>query len=70
MFVIGKTQKPHCFRNKTFIYRHKKAEWGTVWRLSARIDRIFSPEEKSVTLAIDNCPAHARIENLKSNCFS
>ena len=34
------------------------------------LDRIFSPEGKSVTLAIDNCPAHARIENLKSNCFS
>ena len=68
--LLEKPKNHTALGKKTFIYRHKKAEWGTVWRLSARIDRIFSPEEKSVTLAIDNCPAHTRIENLKSNCFS
>ena len=35
-------------------------EWGQ------ELYRKFSSEGKSVTLAIDNCHAHARIANLKS----
>ena len=61
MFVIGKTQKSCCFKNVKFLpcrYRHKNG-WRTVWRVGERIrPKIFI--RRSVTLVIDNCPAHPK----------
>ena len=34
------------------------------------LDWKFLSVGKSVSLVIDNCPAHHHMENLKSNCFS
>ena len=67
MFVIGKAQKPRCFKNVKFLpcrYRHKKS-WMRVlfeeW--VPELHRKFSSEGRSVALVIDNCPAHPHIEN-------
>ena len=72
MFVIGKSQKPRCFKNVKFLpcrYRNQKKSWmdGALFEEWVReLDRKFASEGRSIALVIDNCPAHPHIENLKS----
>ena len=72
MFVIGKSQKPRCFKNVKFLpcqYRNQKKSWmdGTLFEERVQeLDRKFACEGRSIALVIDNCPAHPPIENLKS----
>ena len=73
MFVIGKSQKPRCFKNVKFLpcrYRNQKKNWmdGALFEEWVRIRPIAS-EGRSITLVIDNCPAHPHIENMKSIKF-
>ena len=71
MFVIGKAQKPRCFKNVKVLpcrHRHQKKSWmdGILFEEWVReLERKFAPEGKNVALVIDNCPAHPHIENLK-----
>ena len=72
MFVIGKSQKPRCFKNVKFLpcrCRNKKKSWmdGALFEEWVRqLNRKFASEGRSIALVIDNCPAHPHIENLKS----
>ena len=72
MFVIGKSQKPRCFKNVKFLpcrYRNQKKSWmdGALFEEWVReLDRKFASEGRSNALVIHNCPAHPHIENLKS----
>ena len=72
MFVIGKSQKPRCFKNVKFLpcqYRNQKKSWmnGALFEEWVReLDRKFASEGRSIALVIYNCPAHPHIENLKS----
>ena len=51
-FVIGKAQKPRCFKNVKFLssrYRHQKMSWmdGILFEEWVReLDRIFYPKEE------------------------
>ena len=72
MFIIGKSQKPRCFKNVKFLpcrYRNQKNSWMD-WALFEEwvreLDRKFTFEGRSIALVIDNYPAHPHIENLKS----
>ena len=72
MFVIGKSQKPRCFKNVKFLpcrYRNKKKSWmnGALFEEWVReLDGKFASKGRSIALVIDNYPAHPDIENLKS----
>ena len=72
MFVIGKSQKPRCFKNVKFLpcrYRNQKKSWidGALFEEWVReLDRKFASEGRSIALVIDNCAGHPHIENLKS----
>ena len=72
MFVIGKAQKPRCFKNVKFLpcrYRHQKKSWvdGILFEEWVReLDRKFLSEGRNVAIVIDNFPAHPYIENLKT----
>ena len=71
MFVIGKAQKPCCFKNVAdslpILTSRKGLMDGVLFEEWVReSDWTSSSEERSVELVIDNCLAHAHIESLKS----
>ena len=72
VFVIGKFQKPRCFKNIKFLpcrYRNQKKSWmdGALFEEWVReLDRKFTSEGRSNALVIGSCPTHHHIENLKS----
>ena len=70
MFVIGKSQKPRCFKHiKSLPYRYcaQKKNWmNSEEEWVRQQDEKFENEGRKVSLIIDNCPAHPVIENLKS----
>ena len=72
MFVIGKSQKPRCFkgiRSTPCRYRGQKKSWMNSELFEEWVreqDRKFMLEGRNIALVIDNCPAHPHIENLQS----
>ena len=72
MFVIGKSQKPRCFKHIKSLpcrYRAQKKSWMNSELFEEWVreqDEKFEIEGRKVALIIDNCPAHPVIENLKS----
>ena len=72
MFVIGKSQKPRCFKHIKSLpcrYRAQKKSWMNSEFFEEWVreqDEKFENEVRKVALIIDNCPAHPVIENLKS----
>ena len=72
MFVIGKSNKPHCFkgiRSTPCRYRAQKKSWMTSELFEEWVrenDRKFALEGSKVALVADNCTAHPNTENLKS----
>ena len=72
MFVIGKSQKPRCFKHIKSLpcrYRAQKKSWMNSELFEEWVreqDEKFENEGRKVALIIDNCPAHPVIENLKS----
>ena len=72
MFVIGKSNKPRCFkriRSTPCRYRAQKKSCMTSELFEEWVkenDRKFALEGRKVALVIDNCTAHPNIENLKS----
>ena len=76
MFVIGKSQKPRCFKYIKSLpcrYRAQKKSWMNSELFEEWVreqDEKFENEGRKVALIIDNCPAHPVIENLKSITLS
>ena len=72
MFVIGKSQKPCCFKHIKSLpcrYHAQKKSWMNSELFEEWVreqDEKFENEGRKVLLIIDNCPAHPVIENLKS----
>ena len=68
MFVIGKANKPRCFkgvRNLPCRYRGQRKSWMTAelfeeW--ARQLDRKFSAANREIALIIDNCTAHPHVE--------
>lgn len=62
-FVIGKSKRPHCFRNQCIPvrYRNNKKAWMTrdlfeEWLLE--FDGAMEKQKRKVVLLLDNCSAH------------
>ena len=72
MFVIGKSQKPCCFKRiKSLPYRYcaQKKSWMNSELFEEWVreqDEKLENEGRKKALIIDNCPAHPVIANLKS----
>ena len=72
MFVIGKSQKPRCFKNIKKLpcrYRGQNKSWmdSTLFEEWVReLDNQFEKEKRKVTLIIDNCTAHPETGGLKA----
>jgi len=72
MFLIGKSAKPRCFKNRHNLpcrYRSQNKSWMDgvifeewIWEL----DREFDSQGRKIILVIDNCPAHPEIRGLKA----
>ena len=75
MFVIGKSNKPHCFKgikSTPYRYRAQKKSWMDSKLFEEWVreqDRKFALEVRKVALIIDNCIVHLNIENLKSRAL-
>ena len=71
MFVIGKSQKPRCFKNIKKLhcrYRGQKKSWmnSTLFEEWVReLDNQFEKENRRIALIIDNCTAHPETGGLK-----
>ena len=69
-FVIGKSEKPRCFKNVKQLpcrYRTQKKSRMTGVLLQDRLrklDSSFRAQSRKVALLIDNCPAHLEMKNL------
>ena len=67
-FVIGKSEKPRCFKNVKQLpcrYRTQKKSRMTGVLLQDRLrklDSSFRAQSRKVALLIDNCPAHPEIK--------
>lgn len=73
LLVIGKSQKPRCFRGIKSLeveYDFNKKSWMTAlifkkWILN--LDKRMGKERRKIVMFVDNCPAHPKsIENLKN----
>ena len=72
MFVIGKANKPRCFkrvRNLPCRYRAQRKSWMTAELFEEwvrELDCKFSAAKRKIALIIDNCTAHPHVEQLAS----
>ena len=72
MFVIGKANKPRCFkgvRNLPCCYHVQRKSWMTVELFEEwvrQLDQKFSAANRKIALIIDNCTAHPHVEQLNS----
>ena len=72
MFIIGKSQKPRCFKNIKKLpcgYRSQKKSWmdSTLFEEWVReLDCRFEKESRKVALIVDNCTAYPEIGGLKA----
>ena len=70
MFVIWKSNNPHCFKNVKHLpceYKSQKKSWmnSEIFEEWVRkLDRKFRADDRKIALIIDNCPAHPSISNL------
>ena len=72
MFVIGKANKPRCFkgvRNLPCRYRAQRKSWMTAELFEERVrqlDRKFSAANRNIVLITDNCTTDLHVEQLNS----
>uniref|UniRef100_A0A023GKX0 Putative tigger transposase n=1 Tax=Amblyomma triste TaxID=251400 RepID=A0A023GKX0_AMBTT len=73
LLILGKAEKPRCFRNATVpnecVYRSNKRAWMTaaIFEDYVRLmDRRFGAKNRQVLFIIDNCPSHGKINHLKA----
>ena len=70
IFVIGKSNTPHCFKhikNLPCKYKSQKKSWMDSQILEEwvrKLDRTFRMEGRKIALLVDNCPAHPSISDL------
>ncbi|KAK8782073.1 hypothetical protein V5799_016583 [Amblyomma americanum] len=73
LLIIGKVEKPRCFKNARLppkddvLYRSNKKAWMTAALFEEyvrHLDRKFAAAGRKVVFVVDNCPAHADIQNL------
>ncbi|XP_065650421.1 uncharacterized protein LOC136078571 [Hydra vulgaris] len=82
MFIIGKKEKPRCFKgvkNLPFQYKSQNNSWmdsKVITDYVRRLDAKFNAEGRKVALIKDNCPAHPNVvswdavsTNTVINCF-
>ena len=67
LLVIGKSQRPRCFRNKKLpvIYRNNTNSWMTselFIEYLMNFNNQMKSENRKIALIIDNCPSHPFIE--------
>ena len=72
MLVIGKAEKPQCFKGvKSLLCQYKFQKKPLMDSeifsdYTRRLDEKFHVEGRKVALIIDNCPAHPNVDNLKA----
>ena len=72
MFVVGKAEKPRCFKGVTSLpcqYKPQRKSWMDSEIFSdyvRKLDTKFDAEGRKIVLIIDNCPAHPNVDNLKA----
>ena len=72
MFVIGKAEKPRCFKGVTSLpcqYKPQRKPWmdSEIFSDNVRkLDTKFDAEGRKIVLIIDNCPAHPNVDHLKA----
>ena len=72
MFVIGKANKPRCFkgvRNLSCRYRAQRKSWMTAELFEEwvrQLDQKFSTANRKIALTIDNCRTHPHVEQINS----
>ena len=72
LLAIGKSANPKCFKNiKTLPvdYGSNKKVWMTasIFEKGIRkLDRKYLLQGRSIVMAIDNCPAHPQIKDLRA----
>ena len=72
MFVIGKTEKPRCFKGVTSLpcqYKPQRKSWMDSKIFSdyvRKLDTKFDVEGRKIVLVIDNSPAHPNVDNLEA----
>ena len=71
LLVIGKSNKPRAFKNKTvpLPYKANKKAWMTAdffekWLRD--LDAKFLAQNRKVAMIVDNCTAHPRLDDLKA----
>ena len=72
LLIIGKSQKPRCFKNVRCFpcsYKAKAKAWMnsssfTEWLYD--LDKKFLEEKRKILMLVDNCPAHPDVPNLKA----
>ena len=70
MFVIWKSENPHCFKKVKHLpykYKSQKKSWmnSEIFEEWVRkLDRKFRADDRKIALIIDNCSAHPSISNL------
>lgn len=71
LLVIGKSQKPRCFKNAKNIpvsYKANRKAWMTSDLFEEEIrkwDKELSVQKRKILLLIDNCTSHSDIKNLE-----
>ena len=72
LLVIGKFNKPRCFKNVKKLpvnYTANKRSWmtGDIFESDLRSwDKQLIRENRCILLLVDNCPAHPHLSNLKN----
>lgn len=70
--VIGKSQKPRCFKNVKKLpvkYRANKKSWivADIFEKEVRSwDEELTKKGRKIVLLLDNCNAHPHVQGLKS----
>ena len=72
MFVIGKAEKPRCFKDVTSLpcqYKPQRKSWMDSEIFSdyvRKLDTNFDAEGRKIVLIIDNCPPHPNVDSFKA----
>ena len=70
LLVIGKSQKPRCFKNQKSLptdYSANKSSWMTSEIFTTwikQLDARFDSEGRTVAMLLDNCAAHPKVPKL------
>lgn len=70
--VIGRSRKPHAFRNMCSLptdYQHNQKAWMTSAIFTewlTRVDRIMKGKERHIVLILDNCSAHSKVPRMSN----